>query len=71
MPRKAAPATYPSLARGKGNDANAPATTYNWPMGELSTHDPFSLTGLTYDDVLLLPEQIGRASCKERVLLLV
>ena len=56
MPRKAAPATYPSLARGKGNDANAPATTYNWPMGELSTHDPFSLTGLTYDDVLLLPE---------------
>ena len=56
MPRRTAPATYPSLARGKGNDANAPATTYNWPMGELSTHDPFSLTGLTYDDVLLLPE---------------
>ena len=56
MPRKAAQASYPSLARGKGNDANAPATTYNWPMGELSTHDPFSLTGLTYDDVLLLPE---------------
>ena len=56
MPRRTTPATYPSLARGKGNDANAPATTYNWPMGELSTHDPFSLTGLTYDDVLLLPE---------------
>ena len=56
VPRRTAPATYPSLARGKGNDANAPATTYNWPMGELSTHDPFSLTGLTYDDVLLLPE---------------
>ena len=56
MPRKGAQASYPSLARGKGNDANASATTYNWPMGELSTHDPFSLTGLTYDDVLLLPE---------------
>jgi len=25
-------------------------------MGELATHDPFGLTGLTYDDVLLLPE---------------
>ena len=25
-------------------------------MGELSSHDPFGLTGLTYDDVLLLPE---------------
>ena len=39
-----------------GGDAKAAPTTYNWPMGELATHDPFGLTGLTYDDVLLLPE---------------
>ena len=39
-----------------GEDAKAPPTAYNWPMGELATHDPFGLTGLTYDDVLLLPE---------------
>lgn len=42
--------------RNTRRDAKGPPTTYNWPMGELATHDPFGLTGLTYDDVLLLPE---------------
>ena len=29
---------------------------YDWPMGDFAETDPFALTGLTYDDVLLLPE---------------
>ena len=29
---------------------------YTWPMGDIAAADPFGLTGLTYDDVLLLPE---------------
>lgn len=29
---------------------------YTWPMGDYNAPDPFRLMGLTYDDVLLLPE---------------
>ena len=49
--------------------------TFN-PSAELhSSHPKFKGEGLTYDDVLLVPaksdvmprEEIGRASCRERV----
>ncbi len=50
--REAAQASCPNLARERVMTQCA-CDHHEWPMGELSTHDPFSLTGLTYDDVLL------------------
>jgi len=34
----------------------ARTSPYTWPMGDYNAPDPFALMGLTYDDVLLLPE---------------
>ena len=54
--RRPAPASSLSPSPRAGGYAKAPPTAYNLAHGRTFITRSFGLTGLTYDDVLLLPE---------------